>query len=126
VDDETADDMDPRRRQRLVDRVDPLVTSGRITADEAARLRFTIGSAEFDDVVRDIRVRHAQKELGAAVVDGRVSEQEADELFERLRKGEHSRSLRRRLNALRATRPIDATAANATAPPAGPGQDLSA
>jgi hypothetical protein len=124
--DDATNDIDSARRRRLVNRLDKLVASGRITEGEAARLRVTKDSGEFDDEVRAIRVRHARTKLGGAVAEGRVSEQEADELLERLRNGQHPRSLRSRLHGLRAGRRTSLTAPNAPRPPEAPGQDTSA
>jgi hypothetical protein len=126
MDDDVTNDIDSASRRRVVNRLDQLVASGRITEGEAARLRVTMDSGEFDDVVRAIRVRHARTELGGAVAEGRVSEQEADELFERLRNGEHPRSLRSRLHGLRAGRRTSSAAPSAPCRPEAPGQGSSA
>ncbi len=86
--------MDP---QRMMDRLDAMVASERITPDEAARLRAAEGSAEFDEVVAGIRARHAQAHTDPAVAAGRMSEAEADAYLERVRDGEHSPELRKRI-----------------------------
>ncbi len=78
-----------------------MVDSGRLTDDEAERLRAAGEPGEFDDVLRDIRVRHAAANLGAAVTGGSLTQEEADGFLERLRIGDHSRSLRARLRDLR-------------------------
>lgn len=93
--------MDTKSRGRLVERLDHMVEAGRVTEDEAGRLRAANGPAEFDDVVRAIRVRHATARLDAAVEDGEMSEEEADGLLVRLRNGEHPRSLRAHLAKFR-------------------------
>src|SRR5262245_28223411 len=124
--DDATNDIDSARRRRLVNRLDTLVASERITEGEAARLRVTMNTGEFDDVIRAIRVRHARTELGGAVAEGRVSEQEADELLERLRNGEHPQSVRSRLHRLRAGRQTSRTTPNAPRRPEAPGQDASA
>jgi hypothetical protein len=78
-----------------------MVESGRLTEVEAQRLRGADGPGGFDDVVRDVRVRHARASLEAAVRDGRLTPKEADRFLERLRNGEDPRSLRAVLRQLR-------------------------
>lgn len=90
-----------KRRKRLLQQLDRKVGSGRVTEQEAGRLRAAGGPGEFDQAVRDIRVRHAGARLDAAVADGSMSLAEADDLLERLRNGEHPRSLRAHLHGLR-------------------------
>jgi hypothetical protein len=84
-----------------VPRVDKMVKSGRLTEDEADRLRAAGDLGAFDSVVRDIRVRHARATLNAALSEGRLTTEEADGLLQRLKNGEHSRSLRDRVRAVR-------------------------
>jgi hypothetical protein len=91
-------------RDRVLARVDRMVSSGRITEDEAQRLRAAPGPAEFDDVIHDIRARHAAPRLDAAVEHGDMDRNEADGLLERLRSGEHPRGLRARLHQSRPRR----------------------
>jgi len=93
--------MDTKSRKRLVERLDSMIGSGRVTEDEAGRLRAADGPAEFDDVVRDIRVRHATARLDAAVDDGGMSREEADGFLARLRNGEHPHELRGHLAKFR-------------------------
>ena len=101
MDDDLESKTDGRRRQRLLQRLDQMVESGRVTDREAQRLRAAGTPSEFDETVRDIRLRHAGTRLNSAVADGTVPKEEADGLLERLRKGEHSRSLRARLRRVR-------------------------
>jgi len=101
MDDDLESKTDGRRRQRLLQRLDQMVESGRVTDREAQRLRAAGTPSEFDETVRDIRLRHAGTRLNSAVADDTVPKEEADGLLERLRKGEHSRSLRARLRRLR-------------------------
>jgi polyhydroxyalkanoate synthesis regulator phasin len=92
----------PTSRARLVKRLDKLVEAGRVTPEEAARLRAATDSSEFDDTVLEIRLRHARVIVDEAVADGRVSQAEADVLLERLRNREDPsflRGLRRRVPA---------------------------
>lgn len=86
--------MDP---QRMMERLDAMVSSGRITEEEAVRLRASEGTPAFDDVVARIRARHAQAHTDPAVAEGRMSRQEADRLLERVLAGEHSTELRRQV-----------------------------
>jgi len=90
-----------KKRKRLVDQLDKMVESGKVTEDEAKRVRAASGPAEFDDVTRDISVRHAKARLDAAVEDGGMSQEEADGFLSRLRNGEHPRSLRAHLGKFR-------------------------
>jgi len=79
---------------RIIEQVDRMVATGRITEDEAGRLRAAEGSATFEEVVAGIRARHAQVHTHAAVAEGRISQSEADGLLHRVRSGEHSKELR--------------------------------
>ncbi|MDQ2825507.1 MAG: hypothetical protein M3Y04_00840 [Actinomycetota bacterium] len=91
-------------RKRLVERLGSMVASGRVTEDEAGKLRAARGTGEFDEVVRSIRVRHARTRLETAVADGSLSREEADGSLDRLKAGEHPRSLRAHLGKLRPRR----------------------
>lgn len=80
--------------QRIIEQVDKMVASGRITAEEGERLRAAQGTDAFEEAVANVRARHAQAHTNSAVSDGRMSQAEADGLLERVRSGEHSRELR--------------------------------
>jgi hypothetical protein len=82
---------------RMMERLDAMVANGRITAEEAAQLRATEGTAEFDDAVARIRARHAQAHTEPAVAGGTMSQEEADGLLERVLAGEHSTGLRKQV-----------------------------
>jgi hypothetical protein len=82
------------KRNGLMRQLDRLVASGRITSAEADRLREATNRDEFDAAARDISVRHAQAQLDAAVEAGEMTEEEAGMQLERLRNGEHRRTLR--------------------------------
>jgi hypothetical protein len=99
--------------RHLTQSIDKLLASGQVTEEEAARLRAALEQGGRDVVVRDIRVRHAEAALAGAVQDGRMTQQEADGYLDRLRAGEHSRSLRAHLRGFRRPRGSRAT---------GPGQ----
>ena len=89
-----AIDEDWGKRDRVLEHLDSMVASGRVTEPEAVRLREARDPTVFGAVLRDIRVRHAEASFEAAVEDGRVGRGEADAVLERMRRGEHSRSLR--------------------------------
>ena len=91
--------------QRLIGQIDKMVTSGRITEDEAVRLRAAEGTPEFDAAVGEIRARHAGAHIDGAVRAGEMSQQEADGYLERLRSGEHPKGLRARLAKYRPGKP---------------------
>jgi len=85
------------KRDRVIGQLDKMVTSGRVTESEAARLRATEGTPEFDAAMGDIRARHARAQMDAAIKAGEMSQEEADAYLERLRTGEHPKGLRARL-----------------------------
>ncbi len=95
------DGLDAKRLRRIAAQAGKLVAAGRLTADEAERLRAAPDLSRARRVVREIRARHASERLDDAVAEGTVSRQEADELVERLRGGEHSRALRAHLARFR-------------------------
>jgi hypothetical protein len=96
----TESQKEAKRRARLVERLDKMVTSGRMTEAEAARIRAAGDTAEFDAAVGEIRVRHATPRLAAAVEQGKMTQVDADTAVEQLRAGEHPRSLRAHLRGL--------------------------
>ena len=104
--------MDP---QRMMERLDAMVSNGRITDEEAVQLRATQGTPAFDDVVARIRARHAQAHTESAVADGTMRQEEADGLLEaRPRRGALDRAAQAgpRQALRRGGGPV---------PPAGPG-----
>jgi hypothetical protein len=90
---------------RILQQVDRMVASGRITDEEAAALRAAEGTPEFDAVVGVVRARHAGAHLEAAVAEGDMSQEEADGYLARLRGGEHPKGLRARLRMHRGAAP---------------------
>ncbi len=90
-------DAESAKRERIVKNLDSMVESGRVTETEAAHLREAPQPAAFERAIRDIRIRHAATKLDAAVEAGEMSKQDAEAILERLRRGEHSGSLRARL-----------------------------
>ncbi len=101
MDESLENKSDWETRDRLIGRLDQMVESGRLTDEEADRIRAAGERKEFDDVVRNIRVRHAETSLSSAVADGSLTQGEADDFLGRLRNGDHSPSLRVRLRVLR-------------------------
>jgi hypothetical protein len=89
------------KEERILQQLDKMVASGQMTPEEAERLREAKGKPEFESVVLDVRLRHAGQRLHSAVSAGQMSQQEADDQLERLRKGEHPKGLRARLRAHR-------------------------
>jgi polyhydroxyalkanoate synthesis regulator phasin len=84
--------------------IDKMVKSGRISEEEAARLRSTEGTPEFDQAMGDIRARHAGAHMEEAVAEGQMSQAKADGYIERLKAGEHPRGLRSHLGQLKRQR----------------------
>jgi polyhydroxyalkanoate synthesis regulator phasin len=82
---------------RVIEQLDRMVASGRITAEEADRLRATAGTTEFDAVMTTIRARHAQAHTDAAVAAGDMSAEEAAAAPAQVREGDHSTGVRRRI-----------------------------
>lgn len=91
---------DRKGGSRLPRRLDTLVESGRLTAQEADRLRDAETAGGADDVLTEIRARHAAAALGAAVASGNLSQDEADHVLARIQAGEHSAELRARVRRL--------------------------
>jgi hypothetical protein len=93
-------DQSPDREVRhlsgpgLLARLDKMVAARRITDEDAARLRAAAASGDLDAEAQQIRLRHARARVDAAVEDGRLTQQEADTLLERVQNGEHPRVLR--------------------------------
>jgi hypothetical protein len=104
MDDDQTGGLDPQRLTRIAGQTDKMEAAGRLTAEEAEWLRAAADVAGGEKVVRDIRVRHASERLDVAVAEGQISRQEADDILDRLRGGEHSRQLRTHLARLRVGR----------------------
>jgi CHASE3 domain sensor protein len=90
-------------RKRLLERLDHMVESGQVTAEEAGRLRSATTDAEFEAATVAIRTRHASASMSAAVEAGDMTQVEADTNLARVRNGEHPRGLR--AHVARLTRP---------------------
>jgi hypothetical protein len=90
----------PKNRERLLERLNHLVRSGQLTAEEATVLRAATNAEDFEAAVVRIRTRHAGARLDAAVEAGKMTEAEAKANIERLQKGEHPRGLRAHLRKI--------------------------
>jgi hypothetical protein len=90
----------PKNRDRLLKRLDHMVRSGQVTAEEATDLRAAANAEDFEAAVVGIRTRHARARLDAAVEAGRMKRAEADASMEQLQKGEHPRELRGHLRKI--------------------------
>jgi hypothetical protein len=84
----------PKNRERLLERLEHMVGSGQVTAEEATDLRAAANDEDFDAAVVRIRTRHARVRLDAAVEAGQMTQAEASANLEQIKKGEHPRGLR--------------------------------
>src|ERR1700679_4183177 len=84
MDDQADRDGLGAEQQRVLQHLDRMVSTGRVTAAEAERLRGAADVAAFDATLAEIRARHAGPDLDAAVTDGQLTQPEADELLDRL------------------------------------------
>ena len=92
------------RSDHLIRSIHTLLESGQVTAEEAAALKARVHDGNHDEVVVAIRVKHADAALSAAVSNGSMTREDADDYLRRLRAGEHSSSLRADLRGLRSHR----------------------
>ncbi len=76
------------RQDRVLEQLEKMLASGRITDEEAAALRSATGPEEFDRAVGAIRARHAGAQMDSAIAAGEMTQEEADASLERLRTGE--------------------------------------
>lgn len=100
MDEDRENQLGPAKRERVVEGLDRMVGSGRVTAAEATQLRAAAEAGQFESAVRSIRVRHAGAQLTAAVEDGAMTPEEADAYLDRLKNGEHPKGLRAHLRKL--------------------------
>ena len=89
---------------RIVEQLDTMVASGRMTPAEAEKLRTAQGTPEFEAALGAIRARHASSYLDAAVEAGDMTREEANEQSQRLLRGDHPKGLRSRLRKHRKAR----------------------
>jgi hypothetical protein len=93
------DEHDRASTDHLLARLDHMVAAGRVTPDEAARVRAANSEHERAAALRSIRERHATERVRTAVDEGRLEPAEADDIVQRLRAGEDAHHLRRRILA---------------------------
>jgi hypothetical protein len=90
----------PELGPQLAARVDKMLAAGRVTEDEAARVHTAAeAGADVDAVVGEIRLRHARDWVDREVQRGRMTRADADDILERLGRGDDPgplRGLRRR------------------------------
>ena len=79
---------------RMLERIDAMVQAGRLTEDEAERLRRADPSRR-DDIIREIRLRHAQAKLHTALEEGRMTQTEVEDVLDKVANGERPRFLGR-------------------------------
>lgn len=85
---------------RLIGRLDKMVQTGRLTEEDAQRLRAAANSGQLDDAVREIQLKHARERVNTAVENGRLGQEEARAIFDRLAKGEDPHFLRGLLHGI--------------------------
>jgi hypothetical protein len=81
---------------RIEERVTKMLKAGRITEEEAERVRAAAAQGEADSVVHEIRLKHIKARVDVAVADGQLAPEEADTLLERAASGERPRFPRHR------------------------------
>jgi polyhydroxyalkanoate synthesis regulator phasin len=86
------------KQERILEQIDKMVASGRITAEEAVDLRAAEGSDQFERAVGAIQARHAGEQMVSAIAAGEMTQQEADAYLDQLRRGDHPKGLRARLS----------------------------
>ena len=85
------------KEERILQQLDKMVASGRITEDEATDLRAATGTEQFQRAVGAIQARHAGEHMESAIAAGEMTQAEADAYLDRLRRGDHPKGLRARL-----------------------------
>ena len=92
-------------RTRVIERLDRMVASGRITRRRRTACVRAVGTAAFDAVITAIRARHAQAHTDTAVMAGTMSPEDAAYVHWRIgtSDGEHSADLRRQHSGHRLT-----------------------
>jgi hypothetical protein len=68
--------------QRLLPRLDEMVRRGRITEDEAQRVRSAATEDERASALDDIRRRHVRERVAAELADGNLSQIDATSLLD--------------------------------------------
>jgi hypothetical protein len=85
------------QEERILEQLDKMVASERITEKEAADLRAAAGTEQFERAVGAIQARHAGEHMETAIAAGEMTQEEADAYLDRLRHGDHPKGLRARL-----------------------------
>lgn len=73
---------------------------GFLTESEAEAIRHETDPDRLNQLIRTVRVRHAQTRLEPGLAGGTISSQDTEPLLERLKQGEHTRQLRTAVIAL--------------------------
>lgn len=81
--------------RQVLERLDKLVQAGRVSEEEAERLRQAAGTNQFAEIVREFRLAHVSERLDEAVSHGQLPEDEAAVILERLESGEPPKFLPR-------------------------------
>lgn len=81
-----------------------MVRAGRITPEEAERVRSAATDDEREAAIAAIRGRHAGERVAAAVAAGELSPGDADDARRRLAEGEDPEGIRRLLSSVRRQR----------------------
>jgi hypothetical protein len=89
------DDLGDMTGDRLRARVDKMLAAGRVTAEDAARVRAAADGDDLGAVVAEIRRRHAAEWLERMVKAGRIELREAEVMRRRLKRGEDPHSVLR-------------------------------
>jgi hypothetical protein len=90
----------PKNRKRLLERLDHMIDTGQVTAEEATEIRAATNAEDHAAAVVKIRTRHARARLDAAVEAGQMTEVEANASMEQIERGQHPRSLRSHLRKI--------------------------
>lgn len=93
--------LTPRAYKAVLKGLDRLVRSGRMTEEEAARIRDAPDASALQEAVLAVRVRHAGGAVDAAVADGSMTSEEGTDILRRIGQGEHSHGLRALLHRFR-------------------------
>ena len=84
-----------------------MVDAGRVSRDDAARLRRAAESGGLDEALAEIRRKHAEARIVGAVESRRLTSEEAKVVLGRLEDGEDPRGVVRGLPRLRRGRDVD-------------------
>ena len=80
--------------ERLLPRLDAMVQRGRITEEEAQRVRAAGTDEERASALDVIRRRHVRERIADSVAGDEMSEAEATQMLDRVERGEDPRELR--------------------------------